>query len=282
VDNNKTFSDKECFEIESSRFCEATGFALKVSSLGANRAAALRFVLGSFVFTRTCVTAETVLHLLTRGIDKGEPNTLDHFSIAVLCRNMIEAAVMLHYLTEPDITEAQWDLRRKVLDLHDCLVRTRLFKGFGANAKDEYIGWKKRSDQLRKEIMKLSVFKKLTPERQEKIFGGSELYVEGVRKVLGQFDIDKKYFDAIYNYLSGQVHISSNTFYFMHKGRIDFTEPAAYQFYIAAFAIANARYFLLPAALRMASSDDYVLSSLEKQEIQAMKELSLKKFGELD
>jgi hypothetical protein len=189
---------------------------------------------------------------------------------------------MLHYLTEPNVSDAEWELRRKVLDLHDQLVRARLFKGMGKEGNEEYRGWRARSQELRKEIKKLPAFKNLKSERQERIISGSELYVGGLRGALEQIDIDRAYFDAIYNYLSGQVHVASNSFYFMHHNRIDFEEPAAYQFYIAGFAIANARYFLLPAALRMATIDTNVLNSIDGAEIADMKALAEKPFGEME
>jgi len=268
--------ERETYDLEKERFESALDFSLRVSVATNGRHAPLSMVLGSYVFTRMCVTAETISHLLDRGIEPGSPLTLDHFSISVLCRNIVEASLMFHYLTE-EVTAEQWELRRKVLDLHDSIVRLRLFKGLGdENERKEF---KRRIEESRSEIKKSRVFRQLPTERQQKIIGGNELYVTGIRSVVEQLEIDRDYFDAIYNYLSAQVHVSSNTFYYTHKGRIDFETPAAYQFFVSSFAAANARMFLLPAAIRYLSLDKVAQNGFDPKEIEVTKALSKKAFA---
>ena len=267
------------FHSERHRFQIATEFAKEVSKNSAGREAPLRHVLGSYVFTRMCVSAETILYLIGTETGLATENTLDHFSIAILSRSLIEASLMLHYLTEPSITEEEWELRRAILDLHDYLLRARLFKGLGADAADEYEGWKHRAAERRAAIKALPAFGLLSKDRKEKIMRGSELYVNGIRGVLTQFSVDRGYFDAIHNYLSGQVHVAPSTFYYMHEGRIDFLAPAPYQLYVSSFSIANARYFLIPAAIRMLSIDTIVSDAFSEKRIAEMNELASVAFG---
>ncbi len=125
--------NRKLLEVETKRFHTATVFAVRTSVATHGHEAPLPHVFGSYVFTRMCIGAETIEHLLERGLGRKTPFTLDHFSIAVLCRNIIEAGIMVCYLLEDNVSEQQWELRRKILDLHDVLVRLRLFKGLRPN-----------------------------------------------------------------------------------------------------------------------------------------------------
>ena len=124
---------------------------------------------------------------------------------------------MLHYLLENGISEQQWELRHKVLDLHNTIVRLRLFKGLrvkdGDQPQEIYKDFREAADAIRAELAILPEFKNLDEQRRDKIMSGTELYVGGIRSILKQLNIGVEYFDAIYNYLSAQVHVSSNTYY---------------------------------------------------------------------
>src|SRR5438093_7068095 len=109
---------------------------------------------------------------------------------------------MLHYLLEDGVTTEEWKLRQKVLDLHNTIVRLRLFKGLGNSAGETYKTFKKSAELLRAELATLPAFKSLEEQRRSKIMSGNELYIRGMRSVLKQLKIDVEYFDAIYNYLS--------------------------------------------------------------------------------
>ena len=271
------------FEIEKSRFQTAVTFAIKVSKLNAGYRTTTRVVLGSYLFTRMCVTATTVSKLLEHGDQNDIDFTLDHFSIAVLSRNIIEASIMLHYLLEDGITEEQWKLRHKVLDLHNTIVRLRLFKGLrvrdGNQSQKMHERFKEVADAIRAGLAILPEFKNLDKQRRDKIMSGSELYVGGIRSILKQFNVRVEYFDAVYNYLSAQVHVSSNTYYDMHR-RINFGRPASYQFFVASFAIANARLFLLPGAFKVASTNMIIMEKIDRSELNSMENLSKVPFGD--
>jgi hypothetical protein len=126
-ENNKEdlAKNRKLLEVETKRFHTATVFAVRTSVATHGHEAPLPHVFGSYVFTRMCIGAETI----ERGLGRKTSFTLDHFSIAVLCRNIIEAGIMICYLLEDNVSEQQWELRRKILDLHDVLARLRLFKG---------------------------------------------------------------------------------------------------------------------------------------------------------
>jgi hypothetical protein len=61
--------------------------------------------MASYVFTRMCVAADTLLSILQRDIGNSKELTLDHYSIGVLARNIIESALMFHYLLEDGVSK---------------------------------------------------------------------------------------------------------------------------------------------------------------------------------
>ena len=56
---------------------------------------------------------------------------LDHFSIATLARAVIDAALMVMYVSDPNLERDEWDLRRQVLFLHDLTNRKRFLTAVG-------------------------------------------------------------------------------------------------------------------------------------------------------
>jgi hypothetical protein len=64
----------------------------------------------------------------------------DPGSIATLARNLLEAQVLFLYATNPDISDAEWQLRRDILELHNCITRYKTSKdmnnGKSTHARD--------------------------------------------------------------------------------------------------------------------------------------------------
>jgi hypothetical protein len=223
------------------------------------------------------VGADSLRHLLQRDVGKSNDLTLDHYSISVLARNIVEASLMFHYLMEDGVSDDEWALRGKILDLHDVVLKARLFKSIGA-AK-EYEAFKQIMTELRGHIKNRPAFKSVEEKRQQGILAGHELYLRGLRSTLKLVGFESDYFDGMYAYLSSQVHISPTSFYGMDR-RINFGTPAEYQYYFASYALAHARMFLLPAALRLAESDAALAANIDEVSLQSMKDLRNVPFGE--
>jgi Family of unknown function (DUF5677) len=157
-------------------------------------------MMASYVFTRVCVSADSLRYLLERDIGKSKDLTLDHYSTSVLARNIVEASLMFNYLVEDGVSDEEWALRGKVLDLHDVTLKLRLFKSIGA--KKQYENFKEEMTRLRDEISRLPAFKVIDGTRQEKILTGHELYIGGLRSTLKLVGFESYYFDGMYAYLS--------------------------------------------------------------------------------
>lgn len=75
---------REVFKKEKRRFVSAVKIAISVSKAAAGREPGGNIVMASYVFTRMCVAADTLLYVLQRDIGKSKELTLDHYSIGVL------------------------------------------------------------------------------------------------------------------------------------------------------------------------------------------------------
>jgi hypothetical protein len=267
---------RELFHQEKARFTTSAEFAISVSKMAAGRQANTPTLMASYVFTRICVGADSLRYLLDRDVEKPKDVTLDHFSTSVLARNIVEASLMLHYLLEDGVSDEEWALRGKVLDLHDVILKLRLFKSIGA--EEEYKISKGEMTRLRDELKQLPAFKFVDGARQERLLAGHELYVNGLRSTLKLVGVENDYFDGMYAYLSTQVHIAPSSFYETDR-RISFGSPADYQYYFASYAIAHARMFLLRSAIRLAESDVAVADKADAPTLQSMKDLAEVPFG---
>ncbi len=141
---------REVFKKGKKRFVAAVKIVIAVSKAAAGRKPGENIVMASFVFTRMCVAADTLLYLLQRDIGNSKEQTLDHYSVGVLARNIIQSALMFHYLSEDGVSDEDWELRRAILNLHDATLKVRLFKGAGG--EEENKKWKTEMEEIRKSL----------------------------------------------------------------------------------------------------------------------------------
>jgi len=207
--------------------------------------------LGTAILGKICVTAMSIQDLF-RGHEAGRLPFMDHSSIAVLSRTIIDSSIMYWYLTE-EVSEEEWDFRYKVMQIHDIAARVRLFKGLISEEADEQ---RARLKSLRDELKEMPLFRKRREEEPDKLRGGQQLYVNGMRSVLASMNYDERYYDGVYNYLSAYVH-SMPLSYFRDK---DGFEQTFWQRTFAQYALHHAWVMMVRVALR-----EVELSGLESQ-----------------
>ncbi|MFY9839393.1 MAG: hypothetical protein WAK55_23535 [Xanthobacteraceae bacterium] len=175
------------------------------------------------------------------------------------------------------MSEEDWEVRRAILNLHDCTLKVRFFKGLDSD--EQYKNWKATMEEIRQSLRGHPAFKTIDADRQKKLLTGQEMYVRGLRSTLTLVGFEDDYFDGMYAYLSSQVHTSPSSFYWTEK-RLTFGKPAGYQYYFASYAVAHARMLFLQSAIRLAESDDAVRKKLEPAMLDSMKELAGIPFGD--
>jgi hypothetical protein len=268
---------REVFKKEKKRFGDAVKIAIAVSKAAAGREPDGNIVMASYVFTRMCIAADTLLYVLRRDIGNSKEQTLDHYSIGVLARNIIESALMFHYLSEDGVSKEEWELRIAIFNLHDSTLKVRLWKGLDSD--EQHKGWKATMEEIRESLRGHSAFKALDEDRQKSLLSGQQLYIKGMRSTLKLVGLEDTYFDGMYAYLSSQVHISPSSFYWTEK-RVSFGKPAGYQYYFASYAVAHARMFFLRSAIRLAEWDDSVRQKIDQATYESMTELAAMPLGE--
>jgi hypothetical protein len=153
------------------------------------------------ILGKICVTAMSAQELF-RGHEAGRLKFLDHSSIAVLCRTIIEASAMYWYLME-NITGEEWQFRLQVMKIHDAASRVRLFKPLIPETADNQ---RATLTKLRDELEAMPLFKARQETQRSKLRAGETIYVNGIRSVIGSMNFDESYYDGVYNYLSAHVH----------------------------------------------------------------------------
>ena len=192
---------------------------------------------------KICLTSHSVGVLVEEF--EGKPMYyLDHGSIGVLCRTIIETAIMFWYLSEQVSTE-EWEFRLTVMNLHDATSRVRLFKGL---IPEEAKQQSSLRAGLKKVLAENAVFRKRNRQDRERLLGGQLLYVNEMRSLLRQMSYNEEYYDGVYNYLSAQVH-SLPISYFRDKPEGD---PMTYFFQsvFIGYALHHAWTMIARAALR--------------------------------
>src|SRR5262245_43630174 len=84
----------------------------------------------------------------------GEQDTigLDHSSIAALERTLLESWVVFVYLSEPTISEAEWNLRKTIFGLYDTTTRYKILKHIGDRKTEDGRALRERINKTRTAI----------------------------------------------------------------------------------------------------------------------------------
>jgi hypothetical protein len=163
-----------------------------------------------------------------------------------LCRNLIEASILISYIAEDDVSPDELACRRLVFYVHDCASRVRVFKGL--KAKEQYAQQKETLDMLKKELDKNTFFKTLSDEQRSKAIGGMTFYLGGLRKAAVKAGWNEDEFDAIYAYLSAQPHSTPMSHISMAMNSVDFKTVSLYQMAFAGVALEQGHKALRGAA----------------------------------
>jgi hypothetical protein len=199
--------------------------------------------LASAILGKICITAMSA-QALFRGHEEKRLPFLDHSSIAVLSRAIIESSIMYWYLME-EVSEEEWDFRLQVMRVHDAASRVRLFKRL---VVDEAQNQRDTLKGLRDELTTMPLFCRRPKEQQVKLSAGEMIYVNGMRSVVGNMNFDEEYFDSVYNYLSSYVH-SSPLSYFRDGDYHDFKD-VFWRSSFTGYALHHAWVMMVRVALR--------------------------------
>ncbi|UVO32262.1 hypothetical protein [Bradyrhizobium arachidis] len=198
------------------KFREYYDFLVKVHDAARKQTVEPRRGWANVLLFRLTVAATSILKL-TSPSEETEKEAgiewfvLDHPSIAVIGRMIVDAAILFGYISDLHIANDEWELRMHILELHDITSRGRISGHLDKMKLGDEDGLENEKRQerkrtLRKLISESPQFKALDQERQKKIVDGSEVYLRGLRAAVREMGQDVNHFDAIWANTSNFVH----------------------------------------------------------------------------
>lgn len=145
-------------------FTEAVEQAINASLLASSHDAGLKRYWASVLFTRLCTSSVSILLLCPRS--KIDPNGKfwDCSAVSSLTRNLYECVIFFFYIGIENVSDDEWKARLRVMQLHDCMERCRMFEAFDAN-DPQLPEFQKQADGLRSDLNKNAYFSSL-PETE--------------------------------------------------------------------------------------------------------------------
>jgi hypothetical protein len=166
----------------------------------------------SVLFAKLCVTSVSIVQLLPGNQRfSSDFNNWDASSVSTLSRNLIENYHAFFYLCIEKIPDAEWECRRQLFNLHDCLIRKKIFTDFGI--EEDLPKFVKQADELRDILKQNSFFLNLPDGEQKKLLKGEQAFYlnrEAIEQRMGTGRSDLK---AVYRLLSIQAHTLPMSFY---------------------------------------------------------------------
>ena len=200
---------------EQKLFKESVLVAIDKSQSAAGRFVHPRLTFGTMLFARVKSIAMSMdrlggPHLVKSKLGIGP----DFGTIASLARDLIDAVVMMFYVTDP-VDDEVWQMRKWILDLHDCTARIQLFEAL--EQRDSVVAFTSARKEIVQKLIASLAFQSLSKEFRNKLIKGERVMVVTKESVLDQMGVHQKHFTAMNKLISAQVHTTPLGWYRMHE-----------------------------------------------------------------
>lgn len=147
---------------------------------------------------------------------------------------------MMLYITDPNISDDVFEMRRTVFQLQDTCHRSRMFKDAGTsspNVEQMRDMYRENIGELRAELEAMPAFKNLNEEQRKRTLEGRDYYIGGVRAAVRSVGIDLGEYETWESYLSGYIHSMPMSFIRADMHGIDFSSISAFQYDLCGTAL---------------------------------------------
>lgn len=136
----------------------------------------------------------------------------DYASASIIVRTMIEIRAAFHYLCVDVCSEAEWNCRWNLLNLHGCISRRRLLKSKEGD-EEQVRELEGQADELRDRLRTNAHFMNFA--HQKKLLNGQTAYLYPIEDMIEKAGIEKELYRWIYILLSSHVHGLPMSYYRM-------------------------------------------------------------------
>jgi hypothetical protein len=183
----KAYADEAAFfRDECTKFKGIVQHATSVGNAIGRRDAGENRGYASWLFVRACAMAKSIenaFNPIPTGF--GSARYLDHASIAILCRALIECVSVMLYIGDVDVPDDEWDCRKRLFILHELVNRNAFLASIDYTFDD--VLKQQQLEYARKMLSENLFFKTLPEKRQKRLLEGNEMYIEGRHEAMLTF-----------------------------------------------------------------------------------------------
>lgn len=195
----------EFYTAQLNTFTSTTERAITSSHAATGVDAGPRGYWASVLFIKLCTTSVSILWLCP-GSQLNEDGThWDFASVATLTRNLFECAVQFFYFCIEPIGDEEWEARLKVMQLHDCTERSRMFEAYDPS-DPQLTGFAQQAEELRDILQKNTYFRSLPAKLQKILLKGERSSILTQDEILTKMGKSITTIRGYYRFLSSQSH----------------------------------------------------------------------------
>ena len=168
----------------------------------------------SVLLSRLCCAGASLQRILPFSPSCKAGRVWDSGGALSLCRVVFETSLAMFYFCLDEMSDDDYNLRIRLMFLHDCNERPRIVENIGGSEKA--VGREfhaNEADRLRDEIIQNKVFISLPEKKQKRLLEGKTPYYLSQDELLQRQGNDAKELRGIWELLSSHVHSYPFSFY---------------------------------------------------------------------
>ena len=168
----------------------------------------------SILFTKLCTGSLSIKELSPEPELIGSDAHWDFGSVASLTRSLIECYLVFFYLCIEKCMPEEWDARWKLMNLHDHMSRSKMFKAMGEDIESDELS-NNNKDEVVSALKGNSWFKILSEKQQAHFLKGNTAFFKSQDEIVEASGGDISGFRFMYRFLSNNTHSFPMGFYRM-------------------------------------------------------------------
>jgi hypothetical protein len=187
------------------KFTKAVERAVASSHQAAGIDAGPRRYWGSVLFTRLCSSSVSILWLCPGSRVNLRGDHWDFSAVACLTRSLLECGLYFSYIAIEPISDEEWKARLKVMQLHDCKERERMFRAL--DSSDAHLqGFEEQANELRAILQANPFFVSLSEPLRKSLLKGERSSILTQDEIYNRIGGLPANFRGLYRFYSSHAH----------------------------------------------------------------------------